>query len=220
MSLHCYFRRRFARRADVSFAGQSSWIISDLLDIVNKAQDARVAVSLDFHVTRGPLNAFSSSSAFSSCVPTRNNSVVNLDEMPDRAPNRNGSVDSMASFESFQSLDSLYHPRPNFWAHSRRPSAVCETHLDLLLDAGAAAAMHKGRPKLPQAITSFVESAGKSTLVVGEFALVRPSPFGADLFASFAVCGPPKMAKEVAAEAAKLSVLHSGVEVNIACFEC
>ncbi|ORY78061.1 ferric reductase NAD binding domain-domain-containing protein [Leucosporidium creatinivorum] len=183
----------------IQSVGQSSWIISDLLDIVAKAQDARVAISLDFHITRGPLNAFSSSSNFSSCLPTRNNSVADLDELPNRAPNRNNSVDSMASFESFQSLDSLYHPRPNFWAHSRRPSAVCETHLDLLLDAGAAAAMHKGRPKLPQAIASFVESAGKSTLVV--------------------VCGPPKMAKEVASESAKLSVLHP-VTVQAAVFEC
>lgn len=179
-----------------------------------------VAISIDFHVTRGPLNSLPSST-LSSAQPTRNNSVADLDELINRAPNRNNSIDSMASFESFESLDSLYHPRPNFFAHSRRASVICgEDHLDLLLDAGAAAAIHKGRPRLPQAIAAFVESAGKSTLVVGEcFRFLSFAPAVANVPLSLSVCGPPKMAKQVAFESTKLAATHP-VDLNVAVFEC
>lgn len=178
-----------------------------MLDTVKKAETARVAITLDFHITRGSLNSLPSSafnsapsSAVNSAAPSRNASVTDLEalDFAPRAPHRNGSVDSMASFASMDSLDSLYHPRVNFGAHSRRPSTVCENHLDLLLDAGAAAAIHQGRPRLPSAIASFVEGSGKSLVVV---------------------CGPPKMAKQVAFEVGRLAQAHP-VKLEVAVFEC
>lgn len=132
---------------------QLSWIVNELVDISTRAQEAGVFLSLAIHVTRGSIGSDSGTTT----------------PVPKPTQERQGSV---TSIESFGSFDSLYHPQPNYWAPSRRLSGFCESPLDLLLDAGAVASLHRGRPRLSLAIPAFVEGSSGSTLVVGEYSKI------------------------------------------------
>lgn len=182
---------------------QMSWVVDELLEAVKVAQEAGILISLAIHVTRGAIGDSGAS------TPVGRN-------RPEIQP---GWIDSIASFDSFDSLNSLYHPQPNFYAPSRRASAFCESHLDLLLDAGAAATMHQGRPRLPLAIPAFVEGSTGSSLVVGECKDLVSTLRRLLTALSSPVCGPGKLARSVVEQTEKLASLYR-VKTLVASFEC